>query len=643
MRNRSLYSDWELSRPNLSGRSYFYSLPPIGLDTPHVESLTGYIARLAAAHAVETGDLVNHELLPRVPYTKGPRTGQTPVRLPRYSFYFSAHALNGPGERARLWISLLEELTRVPRLDVLTFGPWSKMISGVCLLRPYRAWCSLCYELWRSLGQSVYEPLLWTVQSVEICPEHRQPLDTVCHSCGRRQYVFSSRSRPGYCSRCRCWLGRESPSVEISAESSKLIRTAAMVGELLAASSSLAVGLELDLFRANVGHYMRSMSSTPGMSPAARSSMRGWSRKTNVPRLTSVCELSHGYNVSILQLLTEPLDSPSSRDQKPASKSHPRVADSVVKALLQTALETAHPPSLQEIANQLGYRAVASVKRRCPQHCAAIASRRRTERITPRPKSARTPVPRARIEEALIEELNKPGFTDLKALAATVGLSSKRRLYKDFRDLRLAIVAKNARFVRQRQRRSVPQDSFRAAIENALRAAFEEQPVPTVTEVAMRFGFATVKPITSRFPELTKSLMSCRRNLRRAEQDRRVREQVRQILTDALTESPPPSCAELFRRIDCHKTRWWNTFPDQWAAVRSRHVEYQREVRRSKRQAFAEDAARAVAKLQKQGVYPSCKSVLANISEPRFRCVDILSEAICLARLAPLNRAVRVD
>ena len=230
MRNRSLYSDWELSRPNLSGRSYFYSLPPIGLDTPHVESLTGYIARLAAAHAVETGDLVNHELLPRVPYTKGPRTGQTPVRLPRYSFYFSAHALNGPGERARLWISLLEELTRVPRLDVLTFGPWSKMISGVCLLRPYRAWCSLCYELWRSLGQSVYEPLLWTVQSVEICPEHRQPLDTVCHSCGRRQYVFSSRSRPGYCSRCRCWLGRESPSVGISAESSKLIRTAAMVG-----------------------------------------------------------------------------------------------------------------------------------------------------------------------------------------------------------------------------------------------------------------------------------------------------------------------------------------------------------------------------------------------------------------------------
>jgi hypothetical protein len=72
-------------------------------------------------------------------------------------------------------------------------------------------------------------------------------------------------------------------------------------------------------------------------------------------------------------------------------------------------------------------------------------------------------------------------------------------------------------------------------------------------------------------------------------------------------------------------------------------VEYQREVRRSKRQAFAEDAARAVAQLQKQGVYPSCKAVLANISEPRFRCVDILSEAIRLARLATLNRAVRVD
>jgi hypothetical protein len=34
----------------------------------------------------------------------------------------------------------------VPRLDVLTFGPWSKMISGVCLLRPYRAWCSVSFR-----------------------------------------------------------------------------------------------------------------------------------------------------------------------------------------------------------------------------------------------------------------------------------------------------------------------------------------------------------------------------------------------------------------------------------------------------------------------------------------------------------------
>jgi hypothetical protein len=53
-------------------------------------------------------------------------------------------------------------------------------------------------------------------------------------------------------------------------------------------------------------------------------------------------------------------------------------------------------------------------------------------------------VPRDRIEKALIEELRKADFTDLRAAAASVGLSSKRRLYKDFRDLRLAIVAKNA-------------------------------------------------------------------------------------------------------------------------------------------------------------------------------------------------------
>src|SRR5262245_26900754 len=108
MHDGTVYGGWEPSRTHLTVRSYLYALPPIGVGTAAVESLTGYISRLAAAHAVETGVLVNHELLPRIAYTKGVRAGQTPTKLPS-SFYIDAHTLNGIGGRTRLWVSLLEQ------------------------------------------------------------------------------------------------------------------------------------------------------------------------------------------------------------------------------------------------------------------------------------------------------------------------------------------------------------------------------------------------------------------------------------------------------------------------------------------------------------------------------------------------------
>lgn len=60
------------------------------------------------------------------------------------------------------------------------------------------------------------------------------------------------------------------------------------------------------------------------------------------------------------------------------------------------------------------------------------------------------PVPRDRVEKALLEALNKDGLTYLRTVAASVGLSSTRRFFKDFRDLRLGIVAKN-REIRKHQ------------------------------------------------------------------------------------------------------------------------------------------------------------------------------------------------
>ena len=58
---------WEvrdLIPPALPPRSRLFHLEPVGLGTPWVESLTGYIARLAEAHGIETNKLVTREILP---------------------------------------------------------------------------------------------------------------------------------------------------------------------------------------------------------------------------------------------------------------------------------------------------------------------------------------------------------------------------------------------------------------------------------------------------------------------------------------------------------------------------------------------------------------------------------------------------
>ena len=50
--------------PPFPPRTRLYHLAPIGVGTPAVESLTGYLMRLAEAHCVSTGALVSAELLP---------------------------------------------------------------------------------------------------------------------------------------------------------------------------------------------------------------------------------------------------------------------------------------------------------------------------------------------------------------------------------------------------------------------------------------------------------------------------------------------------------------------------------------------------------------------------------------------------
>ncbi|GEM_PF-5397605 len=48
------YESWDLKKLAIPSRSRLYQLEPIGIGTPYVESLTGYISRLAEAPQCES-------------------------------------------------------------------------------------------------------------------------------------------------------------------------------------------------------------------------------------------------------------------------------------------------------------------------------------------------------------------------------------------------------------------------------------------------------------------------------------------------------------------------------------------------------------------------------------------------------------
>jgi len=118
-----LFESWSLSRPPVPPRSKLYSLEPIGVGTELVESLTGYVARLAEAHAVAVGDLVGRLLSdladPRgaiiTPAAKASRVGG-------HGFRACSYALNGVSDRAAKLVHALETATSSLGSRVLELG-----------------------------------------------------------------------------------------------------------------------------------------------------------------------------------------------------------------------------------------------------------------------------------------------------------------------------------------------------------------------------------------------------------------------------------------------------------------------------------------------------------------------------------------
>lgn len=625
----AMYESWDLSLPVVPPRSRLYSLEPIGIGTAWVESLTGYLARLAEAHAVSVGDLVGPKLLrnivegPPLPPKEGGGTY-------RNAFQVRSYRLNGLTESARSCIEAVEAATLCRGLSVLTLLPFASMVDRSNLLRRIRAWCPRCYEEKRQARNPVYDSLLWAVKAVTLCSRHHQPLEERCPHCDRWQHPLASYTRPGYCSRCHCWLGLQGGTDAGDGERRQDyahydLWVATAVGDLLAAAPRLHPPSLQGTVRHNLRSYVDRLAdgNQTGFARIVKSSqgpIHKWLTAQRIPRLDGLLRLCYRLQISLVTLVTRGgaetwVDGSVSEsalvELNRVARRH-RHRDRV-RRILEEALHEEPAPSLHDIAHRLGYTSTVSLYAVDREICKRItANHRRATHSHGRKKRATVQIcDEATTKRFLESVLAQHQPISVNQLSRSLGHVHSSTLWRKFPDLCRAISAKTAA-----QKRTL-----RHAAEQALRAALQEDPPPSLSKLSNRVGYMSTMALRRHFPVLCAALQAQRKQYR----VKRIAE-LRNVAQAQLSKEPPPSLQTVCRRLGVAVTHLRHHCPDLAHAIVARYLGHRADVTRKRREAMREEVRRAICTLLDQGIYPSYARVSGLLNINTRNCWKIIAQ-----------------
>jgi hypothetical protein len=540
-------------------RSRLYSLEPIGIGTPEVESLSSYLNRLAQAHCVTVTTLIAHELLPHV----GP---SAPARAHRAAppsrgglrglGQLLARRLYGLGRTAATWVDGLEAVTGRCDLRFLTLLTWRQILPDRHVFAPVFRWCPVCFDAWVTTGYPLYDPLLWKLKPITTCIRHQRRLRSRCRACQQPLTTFSGRSRPGYCSRCGAWLGTAGgadlePDERLSEEDWPWQRwVVTTLGELLHVAPRLAsppptetVARAMTAYKAS--HTAAGRPSLRDTLGTPRKRVGKWSRGEARIQLDLLLTFCFHAGLSLVQFLTELPSAPP----PPAETTSPSMRTPIM------------PP---------GY---------WP------------------PKDTQRAALRRALEAALTRE-DPP--VSLRAAAQREHVAV-RTLQAYEPQLCQQIVQRYAAYHTQRR------DRLRHGLEQAV----HEEPAPTLASVCQR---STVPPSTAwrHFPDL------CRQIVARAERDRYQQfAALQRTLEHALTETPPPTLDTVAVRLRRGANGLRQHFPALCRQITARHDAYQHVCFLQRRQAVLEEIRAVALALHAQGIFPSSTRVAAQLARPR--------------------------
>ncbi len=568
-----MYETWDLKIPEIPTRTRLYPLEPIGKETPLVESLTSYILRLADAHSVPVGILVNRELVPLRPVAQ--RRGRWKDRRePRSSTVsLTSYSINGLEDGPSRWVQALEAATLRKDLSQLTLLRFRGFFCYIHFFRRVRAWCPSCLEQWRLTGRTVYEPLLWSLSLAKVCPYHRCYLADRCPSCHRQMAPVTSDSRSGHCARCYRWLGEANdgaaaPSESLSSETSVEAQRAEKLGDLLACSSQLSGGLLRsnfllhlrrcvhELFKGNATAFAHFVNCPAG-------DVQNWLNEATIPYIDRFLQVCIRLEVPPLAFLSDPSQeetvdwsSVASRIDHDRPVRRYRRKDETLRAL-ELAVREQPSPSLREIARRLGYSGTEGLRGVASEICKQITKNYENSFIPepyhkgPRPRICAVTRVEAALRKSLAQRIPEP----VAQTAVRLGYASPSPLQAQFPDLCRTIQAKLA------SRKKTRLEAKRRIVIRAL----DGSPPPSLRELAHRLGYRDKKIIRRYFPELNAALI-VRREAHEQSQFRHLTSR----LQGMLREQPPPLVGDVARRLRLSSSTLWRKFPDLSRSIAAR-------------------------------------------------------------------------
>ena len=326
-----------------------------------------------------------------------------------------------------------------------------------------------------------------------------------------------------------------------------------------------------------------------------------WNGKPRVTQLELLLRVGFQVGIPLLDLLTkeDSLDgfNPSRSPTLLGYRLSPRLKKENVLNVLLGALEETPSPSLNEMAERLGYSSSLTLRRYFPQVCDQIVA---NYKQSSRGKEKRR-FSAARLQEdevikfALESALKETYPPSLSHIARRLGYKASQALRSRFPDLCRALADKRLTI------ESVRRDQSKLELEQALTI----EPPISLDTVVKKLGYKTNAALRTRYPELCRKI--CDRWAKYCQTQLMLR--IKHELESILVESPPPTLKNALKRVGVsdgflrkHFLTEHRLIPVRYAEFRKNQSEQNKESDRNRIRGIVQD-------LIKRGIFPSMNAV----------------------------------